>query len=136
MERYNSFPINHLRTLCHSTARGGVRLCGFPISIFEFPTFKRVRGFLPFSQVTSHESPVTSLFCPFCPLLSGLFSYKYKLPILQLFCFDNDANCPGAGYPPKVRGAKVLLELDHKEASGQPLQVFEVRQTKRGAEVF
>src|SRR5207245_5388803 len=41
--------------------------------------------------------PFLTLFCLFCPLLSSLFSYKYKLPHLQLFCFDNDANCRGGG---------------------------------------
>src|SRR5690242_15395768 len=41
--------------------------------------------------------PFLTLFCPFCPLLSCLFSYKYELPHLQLFCFDSDANCRGGG---------------------------------------
>ena len=39
------------------------------------------------------------LLCPFCPLLSSFFSCNSKLPLLQLLCFDNDANCRGLGVP-------------------------------------
>src|SRR5215831_9189086 len=60
---------------------------------------------------TSPKSAAYRVCCPFCPLLSHLFSCKYNNQILQLLCFDNDANCPGGGYPPSVGGAKVLLEL-------------------------
>src|ERR1700752_270859 len=35
------------------------------------------------------------LFCPFCPLVSLLFPINSKLPLLQLLCFDNHANCRG-----------------------------------------
>src|SRR6266568_4340964 len=39
------------------------------------------------------------LFCPFCPLVSSLFPINSKLPLRQLLCFDNHANCRGWGYP-------------------------------------
>ena len=43
------------------------------------------------------QSVNARLFCRICPSLSCLFSCKYKLPILQILCFDNDANCRGVG---------------------------------------
>src|SRR2546427_415559 len=35
------------------------------------------------------------LLCPFCPLVSLLFPINSQLPLRQLLCFDNHANCRG-----------------------------------------
>jgi len=63
------------------------------------------RFFLSFAtrlrRASRGPSPLAAAVCPFCPSLSPLFSCSSTLPILQLLCFDNDANCRGGwGYPP------------------------------------
>ena len=87
--------------------------CGFSTPSTLVPRIRRrcVRGFFVFSLAVNCELSTVDRSCPFCPSLSCLFSYKYKLPLLQPLCFDNHANCPGGGIPPRGVAVKVLLEL-------------------------
>src|SRR6266571_5482679 len=52
----------------------------------------RLELFHPFCLLLSD---LCFLFCPFCPLVSLLFPINSKLPLRQLLCFDNHANCRG-----------------------------------------
>jgi hypothetical protein len=64
-------------------------------------------------------SAICSLFCPFCPSLSSLFSCDSKLPLLQLLCFDNDANCRGGGgVPASADGGRAACQVVRVLAMG------------------
>ncbi len=59
---------------------------------------------VPKDSLSRHSSLATRhCFCPFCPLVSLLFPINSKLPLLQLLCFDNHANCRGWVYPSPIQ---------------------------------
>src|SRR6266852_3998275 len=85
----------------------------FPLPPIRYALFRATECFQalahqPLAHSFHHNGGVSPLsshlasrhcFCLFCPSLSRLFSCKYELPNLQVFCFDNDATVPGGGYP-------------------------------------